>query len=65
MCIFRKLPYCPTEETESLGGGGLRGDKGGGEGLVLEKILSMGLVGKYTVLKYDDNHHSMIQSRWN
>lgn len=65
MCIFRKFPYCPTEETESLGGGGLRGVKGGGEGLVLEKILSMGLVGKYTVLKYDDNHHSMIQSRWN
>lgn len=65
MCIFRKFPYCPTEETESLGGGGLRGVKRGGEGLVLEKILSMGLVGKYTVLKYDDNHHSMIQSRWN
>ena len=65
MCIFRKFPYCPTEETESLGGGGLRGVKGGGGGLVLEKILSMGLVGKYTVLKYDDNHHSMIQSRWN
>lgn len=65
MCIFRKFPYCPTEETESLGGGGLRGVKGGGGGLVLQKILSMGLVGKYTVLKYDDNHHSMIQSRWN
>ena len=65
MCIFRKLPYYPTEETESLGGGGLRGVKGGGEGLVLEKILSMGLVGKYTILKYDDNHHSIIQSRWN
>lgn len=64
MCIFRKFPYCPTEGTESLGGGGLRGVKGG-EGLVLQKILSMGLVGKYTVLKYDDNHHSMIQSRWN
>lgn len=63
MCIFRKFPYCPTEETESLGGGGLRGVGGGG--LVLQKILSMGLVGKYTVLKYDDNHHSMIQSRWN
>lgn len=30
MCIFRKFPYCPTEETESLGGGGLRGVKGGG-----------------------------------
>lgn len=65
MCIFRKFPYCPTEETESLGGGGLRGVKGGGGGLVLQKILSMGLVGKYTVLKYDDNHHSMIQSRRN
>ena len=38
---------------------------GGGKGLVLEKILSMGLVEKYTVLKYADNHHSMIQSRWN
>ena len=63
MCIFRKFPYCPTEETESLGGGGLRGVKGGG--VVLQKILSMGLVGKYTILKYDDNHHSMIQSRWN
>ena len=35
---------------------------GGGGGVV---GLSMGLVGKYTVLKYDDNHHSMIQSRWN
>ena len=34
MCIFRKFPYCPTEETESLGGGGLRGVKGAGEGLV-------------------------------
>lgn len=33
MCIFRKFPYCPTEETESLGGGGLRGVKGGGGGL--------------------------------
>ena len=65
MCIFRKFSYCPTEETESLGGGGLRGVKGEGGGLVLQKILSMGLVGKYTVLKYDDNHHSMIQSRWN
>ena len=32
MCIFRKFPYCPTEETESLGGGGLRGVKGGGGG---------------------------------
>ena len=32
MCIFRKFPYCPTEETESLGGGGLRGVKGGGRG---------------------------------
>lgn len=64
MCIFRKFPYCPTEEAESLGGGGLGVVRGGGE-LVLEKILSMGLVGKYTVLKYDDNHHSMIQSRWN
>ena len=30
MCIFRKFPYCPTEETESLGGGGLRGVRGGG-----------------------------------
>lgn len=65
MCIFRKFPYCPTKETESLGGGGLRGVKGEGGGVVLQKILSMDLVGKYTVLKYDDNHHSMIQSRWN
>lgn len=32
MCIFRKFLYCPTEETESLGGGGLRGVKGGGGG---------------------------------
>lgn len=37
MCIFRKLPYCPTEETESLGGGGLRGVKGGGGGVGLRK----------------------------
>lgn len=39
MCIFRKFPYCPTEETESLGGGGLRGVKGGrgGGGVGLRK----------------------------
>ena len=27
MCIFRKFPYCPTEETGSSGGGGLRDQK--------------------------------------
>ena len=37
MCIFRKFPYCPTEETESLGGGGLRGVKGGGGVVGLRK----------------------------
>lgn len=37
MCIFRKFPYCPTEETESLGGGGLRGVKGGGGGWSYKK----------------------------
>ena len=37
MCIFRKFPYCPTEETESLGGGGLRGVKGGGGGVGFTK----------------------------
>ena len=37
MCIFRKFPSCPTEETESLGGGGLRGVKGGGGGVGLRK----------------------------
>ena len=33
MCIFRKFPYCPTEQAESLGGGGLGVVRGGGVGL--------------------------------
>ena len=50
---YMKLTYCNFQ----------RGRKGGGG--VLEKNFSMGLVGRYTILKYDNNHHSMIQSRWN
>ena len=70
MCIFRKFPYSPTQETGNSGEGGLRdqkkymklnycnfqrGRRGGGGGVV-RKFFSMGLVGRYTVLKYDDNH---------
>lgn len=49
-----KLTYCNFQ----------RGRKGGGGGGLRKKFFH-GPGRRDTVLKYDDSHHSMIQSRWN